>query len=99
MSETEERMFPQHARSSVAHDDPYLLAPAVLIAVHWAFGARGFIGAKLATVQSQARVIQQALAFFAQGIVVMIATIDANHRLDGLPFTGETVARFVGQKR
>ena len=97
MVEAEEGMFPEHARTGVAHHDAHLFAPSFLVTVHRAFGAGRFFRAKLATVQSQSSIIQQALAILAQRAVMMIATIDLNHCPDRLPFTGKTRSSFAGR--
>lgn len=65
VAKAEERMFPEHARAGVTHHDAHLFAAAFLIAVHRAFGAGWLFRAELAAIQSDARVVQEALAFRA----------------------------------
>jgi hypothetical protein len=96
MAEAEERMFPEHAWAGVAHDDADLFAAIFLVAMHGALGARGLFGAEPAAIQSQAGVIEEALAFGARFAVVMIAAVEADHGFDRAPFAGEAFAGLAG---
>ena len=85
-------MFPQHSWAGVTHDRADLFPAIFLIAMHRALRASRLFRSKTAAVQPHAGIIEQSPAFPAQPALVMILTIDADHRLDGAPLALKTFA-------
>jgi hypothetical protein len=88
-------MSPQHSRSGITHYLLHLLPPCGLIAVHRAFNAGWLLPAENAPIQARVRIIKQGKAVRANtltGVRVIPATVNYNHRMNGLPFTGESFA-------
>jgi len=52
-------MFPEHTRAGVAHDNSGALTAIVLVAMHWAIGARGLFFAKATPLQPESGIIQK----------------------------------------
>jgi hypothetical protein len=52
-------MFPDHARASVAHNDPGLFTSLALVAMHGAVGARRLFIPKTAALQPDDGIIQE----------------------------------------
>lgn len=92
MPQAENWMFPQHSRAGVTHDGADLFPAVFLIAMHRALGASRLFRSKTAAVQPHTGIIEQSPAFRTQPALVMILTIDADHRLDGPPLTLKTFA-------
>lgn len=102
--EAHDRMFPDHARAGVAHDDTHLFPPLTLIAMHRALGTGWFFGTKAAALQARIGIVQELFAVRAQFTagVMMIAAINVRHRRHGFPFAGEAffsevILRFPGR--
>lgn len=81
-------MSPKHPRPRVAHDCFDLVAPRALIAMDGTIGARRFLFAEPAPVESLRRVILELLALGTKRVVrvMEIAAIDPDHRRHGFPF-------------
>ena len=83
MPKTEDRVFPNHLRSRIAHHHSDLFAAIALITMHRTFGAGRLLLAEMAAVQTQVHVVHQLLTLGAQIASVLIAAVDMQHGRDG----------------
>jgi hypothetical protein len=82
-------MFPEHSRAGEAHDYLDLFPSIPLVTMNRAPGAGRLVFAKAAAVQPQVDVAHQVAASRAQiAALVLVATVNPEHRRDRLPFPG-----------
>ena len=94
MAQAQNRMLPQHARTSITHHRSDLFAPEALIAVDRALGTHGLLCPKPATLQPKDGIIQKLPALRAKGRVgmVMAFAVATDHRLNCLAFPEKALA-------
>lgn len=80
-------MLPKHPRAGEPHHVLDLFASIPLVAMHRAFRAGWLIRTESATIQPQADIPHQPLAFVAQWGAVSLAAVDVDHRGDSFHFT------------
>src|SRR5262245_58533857 len=99
MSQREDRVFPQHARSRVSHHSLYVFPSLGLVAVDRTIGARGLSLAETTTFQPHGRVLEQSVARRTQfpfGPVVVLA-VAKDHCCHGFTLTTEARGRDEGR--
>ena len=94
MSQAQNRMLPQHARTGVTHHRSDLFAPDVLIAMDRTLGTDGLLRPKPAALEPDGSIIQKLPALRAKGGVdmVMALAVTADHGGNCLAFPGKTPA-------
>lgn len=97
MEETENRVVQHHPRAGVTHHLLDSRPHFGLIAVNRTLGARRFLHAKWAAVQSAERVVAQGRTFRTQPVlgVMVTAAIQFNHRSDGLSLADHPLRRIL----
>ena len=88
VAQAHDGMFPDHARTGIAHHHPDLLAARGLITMDWAIRASRLFRAEPAAIQPHVGVVQKLPAFPTNSIhrCMMVPAMDANHRFHCFPF-------------
>lgn len=90
MPKTEDRAFPNHLRSRIAHHHSDLFAAIALITVHRTFGAGGLFFPKATAIQPEIHVTHQFVTVPAQIAGVFITAVNVQHGRDRFPFSGQS---------